>query len=342
MGTDGNKGDLIRVKLDATGAELAVGTEAPNLIDRLIPTRYRLNRAIKDALIERVAKKAHEGGELDEQESAFADEFLSQEYRKFLRLTDIQSRAAAIFEDVQDTKLLGSGSETAGTADPVQEHQTGTSEDWVNKFREDAGLVDDEMVREIYSRILAEEAQRPTSISLRTLGVLRYLDHDAAKAFGRLQNVLIDGTMVPQQGPLTKSIYEHAGIRHSDMLLLDDAGLVNASAQSKFTATGASVFISLTNHLRLIAGIKKAEPDVSLDLPVHLLTPAGVALASISDFPVEIAVFNLLKEWVRSNVKHATFIIAKVPFRGWVGNPDELVWETVDPKADSEPRESSQ
>ena len=182
MPNEGTNENLLRVKADATGLDVSVGRSLPNLLGRLLPTKFRARRSVSDAITERILEKIRADEEFDEAEVAFAEDVLNDQASKYIRLKQIQTRAFNLLEESPITRLLeeGHGDESSTSQ---------TSDDWVNKFREDASLVDDELVREIYARVLKEETQRPTAFSLRTLGVLRYLDRDAATAFGLVQKV---------------------------------------------------------------------------------------------------------------------------------------------------------
>ena len=81
----------------------------------------------------------------------------------------------------------------------------------MNRIHEDMCLVDDEMLQEIYARILASESASPGSISLRTLGVLRYLDRRTAEAFALVQKVLFD-SYIPRQRRDAGHILKEVGL----------------------------------------------------------------------------------------------------------------------------------
>src|SRR6185436_9994554 len=201
-----------------------------------------------EAITERILEKIRSNTGFDEAEVAFAEEILSDHAQKYIRLKHIQQRAYSLFEDAPPVPLIEAGD--APIPPPSQ-----TSDDWVNKFREDASLVDDDMVSEIYARVLAEEARRPTSFSLRTLGVFRYLDREAAMAFGQLQKVLLNSAYVPQQ-TTGNLVLNAVGLDHSTMLRLEDAGLVNSTANSEDEFKGAVLTFSSSGHGRLLIALR--------------------------------------------------------------------------------------
>jgi hypothetical protein len=327
---EGQSSDLLRIKVDATGAELAVGSETPKLLARLVPAKYRLRGALNDAMIGRIIEKVRDNGQLDENETAFADRLLSDEYKKCLRLADIQLRAETIFQQNKDPKLLGSTPEQPDN--PAVEPLEETSDDWLNKFRDDASLVDDDLVREIYARILAEEARSPRAFSLRTLGVLRYLDRQAATDFGNLQKVVFGAKYVPEQTQMVENdVLRHFDITHEVMLRLEDCGLVNASAHSWTTVTSFhAIKIELRNYNRFILVKNPDGSPIEVRLRVHLLTPAGRELSQISECEFQLDNFNRLISWLRTAAPAADFYCAELPHPTWEGSSSQLTFHLLE------------
>lgn len=324
---------MIRVKVDATGAELAVGKSVPGLLERLLPFKTRIRRNIDNAIAEAVTKKITHNRQLDAAELAFAEDLLSEHARKYLAFKNIQERATEIYESNKAVYQLGSApsdtSESVQSDLPEGKNAFATPDDWINKFRDDASLVDDDLVREIYARVLAEEARQPTSFTLRTLGVLRYLDRETAEAFAKLQKVVVDGLAVPQQTTEADHILQRVGLNHTAMLMLNDAGLVSASAQSTRRKEGEVVTLVCTGHQRVILAQSLDNSKMTLNLKVHLLTPAGRQLSRIAETEPDEAVFEGLVELVRKELPNIPLYVAELPFTDWEGTIGELNWELI-------------
>lgn len=322
--------NLIRVKADATGVDVSVGRGLPDLIGRLLPSKFHIRRSVNVAITERLLEKIRSNADFDEAELAFAEDMVSDQARKYVRLKHVQRRAYGLFEETPPVRLIDAG-------DGPESQTSQTSDDWVNKFREDAGLVDDELIREIYARVLKEEAQRPSAFSLRTLGVLRYLDRDAATAFGRLQKVLIDGNCVPQQSQVKDHILVLFGLDHSTMLMLDDAGLINAASPSEIMKEGEIVIFALSGHGRVFAARRYDRQPLTVKLRVHLLTPAGQQLARIAESEPDDAAFKALTSWFEPHIAGAELLVANLPSHNWTGQFEDLAWQRVDSVSDSTP-----
>lgn len=323
MPNEGTNETLLRVKADATGLDVSVGRSLPNLLARLLPAKLRARRSVSDAITDRILEKIRADEDFDEAEVVFAEDVLNDQASKYIRLKQVQTRAYNLLEESPITRLL-----EAGHGDEPSTSQI--SDDWVNKFREDASLVDDELVREIYARVLKEETQRPTAFSLRTLGVLRYLDRDAATAFGLVQKVLIDGTCVPMQSPEKSHILNSVGLDHATMLMLDDAGLINGATPSNYTKEAEIVTFNLSGHCRIVALRRNDRQPLSVSVKVHLLTPAGEQLARIADCEPDESAFNGLTAWLGSHVTNSEVLVANVPSQDWSGRFGDLNFERID------------
>lgn len=316
-----SQGNLFRVKADGTGVDVSVGTGVPTLFARLIPTKWRFRRAADDEICDGILRKLRSGSDLNEAEFAFAENLLSEGAKKFLRLTSIERRAQALNE-TRPVLLEGVSPKDTGLAE--------TSDDWVNKFREDAALVDDDLVREIYARVLSEEHRAPGAFSLRTLGVLRYLDCEAATAFGQLQKVLVDSCLVPRQG---SHVLEQVGLNHETMLMLNDAGLVYSLAQTGQDIEGDRIIFVLTGHGRAVAARHADNRWFKVKLEIHLLTPAGQQLARIAQCEPDEHAFVALVDWLRPKVGDAQLFVAELPARDWRGRPELLTWRPLNEEA---------
>lgn len=326
---------LIRVKADATGVDLSLGRGLPDLLGRLLPTKFQIRRATNKAIAERILDGIRANSNFDEAELAFAEDMLSEQAKKYVRLKHVQTRAHTLFEENPPVPLIGSG-------DTQESTTSQTSDDWVNKFREDASLVDDELVREIYARVLAEEARRPAAFSLRTLAVLRYLDREAATAFGLVQKVLINGLFVPQQLPNKDHILNLVGLNHTTMLMLEDAGLVYSSTHSESSRVGDEVYFVASGYRRILVAHRADNAKFTAKLNVHLLTPAGKQLAQIAEGEPDESMFLAFVEWLRSQVGNdAKFQQAALPSRDWSGSSSELTWQPVASKDTEEPLPAS-
>jgi hypothetical protein len=322
-----DSGLLVKVKADGTGVDFTVGSALPELIGRLLPARFRIRRAVDLAIGDRIVEKIREGASLDQSEAAFAAEVFSDSAKKFARLGQVVTRAAELSGEGYRSKLLEGATQTPVQNDDAEE--TKTSEDWVAKFREDASLVDDELVREIYARILAEESQQPNTFSLRTLAVLRYMDREVATAFGWLYQVSVNGEMVPDK---LARVLDVAGLDHGTMLMLDDAGLVNLGTHSQYSFSGNHVFaFPGLGRLVTVTNCEGAPPVRRTSIRVHFLTPAGRQLARIAERRPADAIFEAMVVWIKSYFDESQIMIcsAEIESPDWKRNLPITGLETI-------------
>jgi len=318
---------LIKVKADGHGAELVVSDKLPGVLGKLFSPKWVTRRLADRAIGERIVGKLRDGGILDDAEADFAEAVFGEDAAKFVRRQRILHRGAVIL------RQLPPAPEAAAT----QESQTGegpptrvTSEDWVNKAHEDIGLVDDEMLQEIYARILASESSKPGSVSMRTLAILRYLDREVAEAFARVQTILVDGFYIPQQRPGTERILHSAELNHELLLTLDDAGLVNAKAQSGATRDPRRVHVfRLSGYKRIVLVRRKDGAEFGLpQINVHVLTRAGRDLVRVADVAPDPTNLELLIEWLYDSAGRPEEVLtALLPHNDWTGSLDDLRWQ---------------
>jgi hypothetical protein len=326
MPDDSKDQNLIRVKADATGVDLSVGGALPDLLARILPARFQIRRSVDKEIAQRIVERIRSNSDFDDAELAFAEDILSERAQKYIRLKHIQTRAYSLFEETPSVQLIGTGDSSEATTGE-------TSDDWVNKFREDASLVDDDLVREIYARVLAEETRTPNAFSLRTLGVLRYLDREAASAFGVLQKVVFNGALVPQQSPDKDHVLNVVGLNHTTMLMLEDAGLVYSSAQSNSNMDGDSLHFMTLGYGRVFFAKRADGSRITAKLQVHLLTPAGRQLARIAECEPDESAFQALGSWFRSQLGgNIKLHYAQLPSRNWSGKAGELTWLPLSPE----------
>lgn len=264
---------LIKVKAGVTAegatAELALGSSAALLLARVMPRRAARSRAtttITNLILEKIQNNAP----LDEADIEYAKATLGVAEAEFIRRRQIAERA----------KQLIAAPDVAGflpaLEKPVSEPTTSseeTTEDWISKFWDDAGLVTDQMLQELYARILAKEATSPGACSMRTLRVLRYMDRPTAESFGKILSATFDGRWIPGDSALLTSV----GISYHMLLDLDDAGLISAT-QLSFPNPAKTAFYRYGHF------ILRIDDGAHLEgIENYSLTKSGRELARIAD-----------------------------------------------------------
>lgn len=296
---------LFKIKGDLKGsAELTVGSRVPGLIKRVFPTLATRLEA-REALGARIVQKIRDGAVLDDDELLFAESVLDEHVLKSIRLRRITERGIQL---TLERTLLEHNGDSSGPPNDVTEGDFAmeeTSSDWVNKFREDAGLVDDEMLREVYARVLSEESLRPNSIRLRTLGVLRYLDGCTASAFGRLQLVRLWGndeiSFIPSENT-ARELLNSIGLNHIARVQLADAGLLNNPVSELSPPGLTELAMRVPAHGRIIRLHAEDGKELRVNLAICLLTPAGQQLSVVAQVDPDPGTFLEILRWLRRSV----------------------------------------
>lgn len=101
--------------------------------------------------------------------------------------------------------------------------------DWFMRFYEAVGNVSDEEMQRVWAKILAGEVNKPKSFSLETLDVVRNLSKQDAELFSKICKHCIQSSPWGLYLPHYDNYLEKCGITYSEILRLDEIGLVNSS-----------------------------------------------------------------------------------------------------------------
>ena len=101
--------------------------------------------------------------------------------------------------------------------------------DWYMRFYEAVGNVSDEEMQLMWARILAGEANEPKSFSLGTLDVMRNMSKQDAELFMKIRKHCIQSSPRALYLPNYKDYLDKCGITYSEILRLDEIGLLNSS-----------------------------------------------------------------------------------------------------------------
>jgi len=314
-----------KVASDGVEGELEVGNEMPSLLARMFP-RGALRSGVTHLIGKTIIDRIRNGEQLSVADAAYLDNLLKPAEAKWVRQSAICSRAntlllsesrdaralAPLQSGQTDSESVGHGPEGGTTpADSI------TSAEWLNKFWDDAGLVDDEVLQEIYARILVSEARKPGACSMTTIQCLRYLDRRTADLFGKLLIGTVNQSWVPS-GPQGDALLKLLGSTFSELLLLEDANLVKVSGELYYTDDQGpeTYFRNGQFCIRVSAH--------GLRVRALALTTAGRDLARVAQvqFRREVAaeIARLLP------VDPTSVKIAEMPNAGWEGRAEELDW----------------
>ena len=134
-----------------------------------------------------------------------------QEMTKQLNIEHIVGQAALNLEDTEAVP------------------DTPVDKDWMMRFFNYAGGVNDEDVQKMWAQVLTGKIKHPSFISLRTLDVLRNLSKQDAALFQKVNEI----ALISLRGPILYSdgdFLQTKGIDVYDIVSLVDAGLLSAEA----------------------------------------------------------------------------------------------------------------
>ncbi len=139
--------------------------------------------------------------------------------RALTRLVQEEAKSQQNMEDVLEgaTHYLNEDSKPEGIED-----------DWLRHLFSKCRMVSDKEMKNIWSKILAGEANRPGSFSKRTVEFVSTLSKSEAEAFARLCRCVwvIGGTVVPLVTDLNADIYKKNGIHFGLLAAMDSLGLI--------------------------------------------------------------------------------------------------------------------
>lgn len=154
-------------------------------------------------------------------------------------------------------------------------------EDWITRLFGIVKDVSNEEMQYVWGKILAGEIASPKSFSLKTLDILRNIGPTEAQCFQKLISLVVrqgNDCFVLSDGEILRKY----GVPFSDILSLDECGLVNASGtlslDTQVTKGEWSLFFT-DKQLIAIQCDRDGETEVSIG--VYTLTRAGKELYTV-------------------------------------------------------------
>ena len=208
-----------------------------------------------------------------------------------IKKTDLRRRAdrRLIEEEVQYQKNMEEITVKAlpllnENADP-----TSMDNDWIVNFFDKSQIVSDNEMQELWSRVLAGEANSPGTYSKRAVNFLSDLDKDEALLFTKFCGfVWTCGVLVPLVFDSEAEIYSRKGIRFEELSHLDSIGLVQFDNLAGFNLLKLPKSIVLLYYGRPLHLNLPKDADNELNIGRVMLTRIGQDLAPIcGSKPVE-------------------------------------------------------
>jgi hypothetical protein len=218
-----------------------------------------------------------------------------------IQITDLHRRAMHRFVEEEADRQKNIEDITAKAlpqlndkADPSK-----VEDDWIINFFDKCRIVSDNEMQELWSRVLAGEANLPGTYSKRTVNFLSDLDKGEAEIFTHLCGFgWIIGDIVPLIYDVEHPIYNNQGINFNSLIHLESIGLIRFSDLANF------VHIDVPKRFLVLY----YETPVTLEMPKNsgneinvgnvLLTKIGQELAPIcGSKPVDGFLEYVTKKW---------------------------------------------
>ena len=201
-----------------------------------------------------------------------------------IEVIDLRQRAAQrrIEEDTRHQKNM---EDITAKAIPHlnEEAKPGDMEDdWVANFFDKCRLVSDSEMQSLWARVLAGEANAPSTYSKRTVNLLSDLDKSEAELFTQLCGFgWIVRSFVPLVFDEKTEIYNRHGINFNTLSHLESIGLVHFASPNNFKRFNLPkiCFVHYYDKLLLLELLEEA--DNALDIGKIRLTKIGQELAPI-------------------------------------------------------------
>lgn len=156
-------------------------------------------------------------------------------------------------------------------------------ENWLDFYFDKVRIISDEMVRDIWSRILAEEANEQGKVSLSLLHALSIMSKDQATIFSNIARFCMreyEGTKIHPFIFLSKNVeaYENSRITHTKLRELERLGLIDCDYKNEYVFPSKKVLVS-GNHVITVYGDPNNEDKIKVGNVIF--TEDGETLYSI-------------------------------------------------------------
>ena len=206
------------------------------------------------------------------------------EARSEIEITDLHRRAARRWIGEEAQRQRNMESITAKALPQLNENATPSSveDDWIVNFFEKSRIVSDNEMQELWSRVLAGEANDPGTYSKRTVNFLSDLDKGEAALFTKFCGfVWVIGHLVPLVFDVQAEIYNKHGIDFGALQHLESIGLVKFEPLTSFLQQDVPKRFTVHYYGRPLNLEMSKDTGNNLEIGNTLLTRTGNELAAI-------------------------------------------------------------
>lgn len=179
---------------------------------------------------------------------------------------------------------------------------------WIIRFMNSISDISDDDLQLLWSKILAGEVKKPNTYSLRTLDVLKNMSKCEADLFKKISKLITDDFIINDE-ELTKNY----GLNYSDILKLDDCGLINSDGMVSRTISlfDKKAVLQTDDYVFIYHELNKVDkPNITLG--AFCLTEAGRSISAILGEKTENNYFLNLCRYIKSQYPSYSFTIHKI------------------------------
>lgn len=201
-----------------------------------------------------------------------------------IEITDLHRRAMHRFVEEEALRQLNMEKITEKALPQLNEDSdpSAMEDDWVTNFFDKSRIVSDEEMQNLWSSVLAGEANAPGTYSKRTVNFLSDLDKKDAEIF---QTLCRFGWIISKFTPLIFSdddhIYNDLGLDFGTLAHLDSIGLIQHESISEFTRVGLPKTFSVSYCGRTLTLTMEKDTENELPIGKVFLTKVGEELATV-------------------------------------------------------------
>jgi|ERR1035437_743540 hypothetical protein len=201
-----------------------------------------------------------------------------------IQITDLHRRAMHRFIEEEAHRQKNIGDITAKAIPQLTDaaKPDGMEDDWVTNFFDKSRIVSDTQMQDLWSRVLAGEANAPGTYSKRTVNFLSDLDKSDADLFLQLCGFgWVIGNVVPLVFDVQAHIYNAHRVTFSSLSHLESIGLIQYNELVGFKRLRLPKRLVIHYYERPLQLEMAKDSDNELDLGKVLLTKIGQELAPI-------------------------------------------------------------
>ncbi len=224
-----------------------------------------------------------------------------------IEITELQQRALSRFllGEASKQNNIESITRKAFSAINATAQPKNIENDWIVDFFDKSRLISDEEMQDLWSRVLAGEANAPGTYTKRTIHLLASLDKNDALLFAKLCSFnWVVGSLVPLIFEFQNDIYAKNGINFSALKHLDSIDLISFESLSEYLRKGFDKKIEVAYGNKIIKLELPKENDNDLKIGHVIFTAVGLQLATLCNAPmIDGMVEYALTEWAKAGIK---------------------------------------